>query len=222
MGFLDSVNSITGSLSPITNLIPGGGIFNSALSTGTKLLGFLTGKGGVPDHERPDLIRISEATGLTQQQASDLCAMEESRSPANYDDIVKKYANNPNGLLPLITEWNQKHPDRAIVAAAPAPAPAVIQPVVMQSLVTTAPVAPVVQQMPSVASNLTGEDVKDAGKAIIKGAQGGLSDWAMNTPEGKAAKAEGFKSWLTDNQLPVAGFGLFVLFLIYKAFFAKK
>jgi hypothetical protein len=220
MGLLDSVSSIAGSISPITNLIPGGGIFNSALSTGTKLLGFLTGKGGVPDHERPDLIRISDSTGLTQQQASDLCAMEESRSRDNYDTIVKKYANNPQGLLPLIAEWNAKHPDRAIVAAAPAPV--VVPPVVVQSLVTSTPVPAVVTQQPSLASNLTGEDVKDAGKAIIKGAQGGLSDWALNTPEGKAAKAEGFKSWLTDNQLPVAGFGLFVLFLIYKAFFAKK
>lgn len=217
MAFLDSISSIAGSISPITNLIPGGGIFNSALTGGTKLLGFLTGKGGVPDHERPDLIRISDATGLTQQQASDLCAMEERRSPENYDAIVKKYANNPAGLLPLISEWNQNNPGRKIEAA-PAPVPAVV----VQTVAPIAVVPPVVAQQPSLASNFSGTDVKDAGTAIIKGAQGGLTDWAMSTPAGQQAKKDGFNSWLKDNQLYVFSAGLAILALIYKAFFTKK
>jgi hypothetical protein len=226
MGLFDTVSSLAEGASPVTNLIPGGAGVNLAISTVSKLKNFLSGKGGAPDHERPDIISISNATGLTQQQVSDLCGMEEKRSPDNYDDIVKKYANNPGAMLSLVHEWNDNNPSKKIVPLEEIPSYMPTQ--VQQSPVSKTTVVPaqLVQttstSTPVIANGFNGTDLKDLGTAILKGAQGGATDWGMNTPAGKQAKKDGFNSWLKDNQLPVAGFGLFVLFLIYKAFIYKK
>lgn len=207
MGFLDSFASLANMASPVTNMIPGGGVANAVLSIGSKLGNFLSGKGGVPDHERPDIISISNQTGLTQQQVSDLCGMEESRSPANYDDIVKKYAANPSGLLPLIDEWNSKNPSKKIVSldsitpnypqtAAAVPATVYQAPAALSF--STVP-AMVSQQSLANAGTASAPDLKGLGGAILTGAQNGATDWAMATPAGIKAKNEGAISWAKDN-----------------------
>lgn len=232
MGFLDTISSLAGAAGDVG--VPGGGALALATKLGSKLGSFLSGKGGgVPDHERPDLVAISNTTGLTQQQVSDLCGMEESRSPANYDAIVKKYRDNPNGLLPLIDEWNSKHPDKKIVSLDsitpnyPQTVPMVVQQLAPAALVA-APVPAVVQQAPTalvaasvpatVQQSLTGGDLKDLGGAILKGGQAGASDWWLQTDAGKQAKSEGALSWAKDNFLFFLAGGIALGLLIYKAF----
>lgn len=223
MGFLDSFSSLASTASPLTNLIPGGGVFNAAVSIGSKLGNFLSGKGGVPDHERPDIVSISNQTGLTQQQVSDLCGMEESRSPANYDDIVKKYAGNPSGLLPLIDEWNGKNPSRKIVSldsitpSYPQSVPATVYQAPASLTAATVP-AVVMQSLTSSAAPSNAIDIKGLGGAILTGAQNGATDWAMATPAGIQAKNQGAISWAKDNMLYFVLGAVALGALIFKAF----
>lgn len=226
----DTISNLAGSASPVTNLIPGGAWVNTALSIGSKLGSFLSGKGGVPDHERGDIASISNQTGLTQDQVSWLCGMEESRSSANYDAIVKKYAANPAGLLPLIDEWNGKNPGKKIVSLesiTPALPPVVYQlPTTSAAFVNT-----VVEQAPTAQLSLTANVEQNAtGKpslgglagAVIKGAGQGATDWAMETDAGKEAKNQGAISWAKDNIVAFVLGGLLLGGLIFKAFFSKK
>lgn len=199
--------------------------FAGSVSTGLKLLGSFL-KGGVPDHERADLITLSSATGLTQQQAADLCGMEEGRSRDNYDTIVKKYANNPGAILPLVAEWNEKHPSQKIVAAPESPT-AVVPSVVLQQ--------PQLQQFDFVPSSVSqlpqmegfagsagvNSQLGDFAKAVLLGAQKGGTDYALSTPAGKEAKNQGAISWAKDNVLILVAAGVALGLLIYRAFIKK-
>jgi hypothetical protein len=232
MGLFDSVSSLASAASPVTNLLPGGSAINLGISLGSKLGKFLSGGGGAPDHERPDIVSISNQTGLTQKQVENLCGMEEKRSPSNYDDIVKKYAANPAGLLNLVSEWNASHsgsdkivPLDSIPDYMPTQ-PTQVPPTVYQSPVLassfTVPTTVVQAPVSAPVNNLTGTDLKDLGTSILKGGQAGATDWAMQTPAGQQAKKDGFNSWLKDNELYVFAGALALLALIYKAFFSKK
>jgi hypothetical protein len=201
---------------PGVDLIPGAGIFK----TGVNLLSGLL-KGGVPDHERGDLVTLSTATGLTQQQAADLSAWDADRNHEYYDATVKKYANNPASIAPLIPAWNAAHPDKPritlldpqvppVVAQAPAPV-AAAPAFVAQSLTSTPIVAPVA----------AGGPLDGLGKAVLGGAQQGASDWFMKTPAGMQAKSDGAMSWAKDNVLILCAAGVALGLLIYRAFIKK-
>jgi hypothetical protein len=228
MGFLDDASSLASMAGGLG--FPGLGLVGTGGKVVSKLAGFLSGKRGAPDHERSDIKTISNATGLTEKQVEDLCGMEEKRSPDNYDDIVKKYANSPGGMLSLVNEWNDKNPSRAIVALDSIPdymptqvAATVHQsPVASQSFTVPASVYQASTSSAPVSNSLTGTDLKGLGTAVLTGAQNAATDWAMNTPEGQAAKKSGMKNWLRENQLGVFIAGLGLLGLIYKAFFSRK
>lgn len=200
---------------PGVDMIPGAGIVKTGFSLLTNFL-----KGGVPDHERGDIVAISAATGLTQQQVQDLCGMEESRSKDNYDTICKKYAGNPGAMLPLISEWNDKHPGQkiALQAEAPAPAPAMV-PAVVQQMPTALMASPVPSLVPQ--SLAATASLGDYAKAAIGGAQKGVTDVFMQTPAGMQAKSDGAMSWAKDNLLILIAAGIGLGFLIFKAFSKK-
>jgi hypothetical protein len=55
----------------------------------------------------------------------------------------------------------------------------------------------------------------------VTGAKDGVTTAVLNTPQGQAAKADGAKSWVKDNELILAAAGVGLVALAYKAFSKK-
>jgi hypothetical protein len=207
---------------PGVDLIPGAGVAKTVLKGLSGLFG-----GSKEDVSEAKMKQVAADCGYPYQDVYDLCWWDQARTKeGTAEKSAIKYASNNAQFRADVMQYNIDRPDRQLHPVAQALAPAAVPSAVYQVPYVAASVPAAVEQLtgvtPKLASNFSGTDLKDLGTAILKGAQGGATEWGMNTPAGKQAKSDGFQSWLKDNQLYVFAAGLAVLGLIYKAFFSKK
>jgi hypothetical protein len=230
MGALDNLSSLASTAGDLG--VPGAGLVGGF----GKLLGGLFGKKTDVAQQSNDVNTCGDNNGITHQQASDIIACEERKVKDGFDQIARRAASDNVYFLSLLQKYNSDNPGSRVVVNSNGAAmyqqgisPGVAYSDVYQPGIS--PGVPIVVSQPrtmavtvpsAIQQNLTTSDVKDLGTAVLQGAQTGATNWALQTPAGQQAKADGFQSWLKDNQLYVFAGALAVLALIYKAFFSKK
>jgi hypothetical protein len=193
---------------------------------------------GKQGHEAGDIGKIAVATGLSDAQVGAVCADEESRSPDNYDDIVKKYANNIGAFGSALSRYNQAH-SFAPILPAPAvadyvsPPASVIDPLPLLTSQAFSSSPLLTQPVPlstsaryslfsggggSPGSSSLNSVLADLLRGAAGGAQKGATDVLLQTPAGREAQNQGAKQWLKDNVLYIfAGVVPLVVFITWLA-----
>ena len=225
-GGLSSTLSTLGSASPL----PFGGLIGSGLGAITSLFG----NHPKPGHELPDQDTIAAAVGITREQAGWVCADEADRGSANFDDVCKKYAHDIDGFVARVPIYNSTHPQSIIKIPTSYYASQYTPGVQLGTKVPTAEdviAGWYAQGVPlgtaltssgsatqSLASNLTGQDIKNILTGAGNGAVAGAKDAALNTSEGKAATKSAILDYAKEYQLPIVAAVGGIIWLAVKAF----
>ncbi|RYE91488.1 MAG: hypothetical protein EOO37_00150 [Cytophagaceae bacterium] len=187
----------------------------------------LVGGHGAPDHERPDLNTIAAANDVTAQQAADVCGLEESHSPRNYDDIVKQAAGDRGYFQQLLAKYNQANPSSPVKARAAEAGEQYAQLRVQAANMfsgtgVTSPLATLSLQGAQQAAASQSMSLEDYLKALLNGAltgaQAGAAGAAADTPAGEAATWATIKAQAKKYELVLVALGLGIGALGYKAF----